>query len=80
VGHTAIRYSYGTPGVMGVGADEESRNEARTMPSLRLIVSPSGLTTSSLAVKSVSGADDDAHSVTVVGPVISVAAAIGSLL
>ena len=43
--------------------DSESRNEVRMMPSFRLITPPSGLHHLSLAVKSVSGADDDAHSV-----------------
>ena len=45
-------------GGAGVGFDSESRKDVRRMPSFRLTTSPSGLTTASLAVKSVSGADD----------------------
>jgi len=50
------------------------------MPSLRLTTSPLGLTTVSLAVKSVSGADDWAHRSTVAAPVTSVSTGNGGLL
>ncbi len=38
------------------------------MPSARLAANPSGLTSTSFAVKSVSGADDSTHSSTRTGP------------
>ena len=58
--------------MVGVGSDNESRKEVRRIPLFRLITWPSGLTTVSFAVKSVSAEVDWAQSRTVTGPVTSV--------
>ena len=42
------------------------------MPSVSIRAVPSGKTSTSFAVKSVSVADDDAHSLTSIGPVTSI--------
>ena len=51
--------------------ESDSRKRARTIPSFRLIDSPSGSTTQSRAVKSVSTAVEAACSVTVTSPISS---------
>ncbi|SKU80947.1 Uncharacterised protein [Mycobacteroides abscessus subsp. abscessus] len=50
------------------------------MPLLRFTAVPSGCTATSFAVKSVSGADDDAHRSTLIGPVISVLVVSGAVV
>ena len=58
---------YAAPAASGVGTNAR----ARTIPSQRLMARPSAWTSTSLAVKSVSGAEVAAHSSTFTGPVIS---------
>ena len=55
----------------GAGSASESRYRARMMPSVRKIARPSGNTSTSLPVKSVSGAEEEAYSVSDTCPVTS---------
>ncbi len=55
------------------------RKRARTMPSQRRCTNPVGQTSTSFAMKSVSGAEDDAYKSTRIGPVTSISSASGSV-
>ena len=58
----------------------ESRYRARMIPWATLVALPPGATSTSLAVKSVSGADDAAHRTTLTGPTTSRSAGSGGLV
>src|ERR1700683_876565 len=60
-----------SPGWANSGLSKTCRYLIRSMPSVRLRASPSGNTSTSLAVKSVSAADVAAYSTTRTGPVTS---------
>src|SRR4029077_742760 len=61
VAHRSILNSYTFPATINLGSLRDSRTRARMIPSVRLRAKPHGPASTSLAVKSVSGADDDAY-------------------
>src|SRR5271166_139342 len=61
VDHISILNSSTLPSVSIAGVVLELRHRARMIPSVRFNAVPHGLTSTSLAVKSVSCADDDAN-------------------
>ena len=67
------------PGVSIDCVERELRHRARMIPSVRFSAVPHSLTSTSLAVKSVSGADDDAYRVATIGPVTSRSSGRGSV-
>src|SRR5258708_40248691 len=65
----SISYSYAVPGSISDGTDfDPLRKRARITRSSRFCANPSGCTSTSLAVKSVSRADDVAQNVTLACP------------
>ena len=71
VDHISILNSSTLPGVSIAGVVRELRHRARMIPSVRFSAVPHSLTSTSFAVKSVSGADEDAYRVAMIGPVIA---------
>jgi hypothetical protein len=67
-------------GVSSSGASNPLRYRARRMPSVSVRAVPSGATSMSLPVKSVSGADEDVHRTSSTYPVTSSGSVIGSLV
>ena len=78
VGHRSIVSSYIVPGSSSSCRAVERRYLPRTIPSHRLTAYPSGCTSTSLAVKSVSGPSVLAYRVTDTGPVTSRSSVSGS--